>query len=77
MGCRIIVGHDDDGLGTECACFYDSVTGTVFGRQMNDLEEADSFQTWVFEKYKKDLRQLSDVEFSRLLDDFREERENE
>lgn len=73
MGCRIIVGHGDDGLGTECAVFYDSVTDTAFGKLMNDLEEAESFQEWV----EVDLRTLSDSEFDNLLCKFREMRENE
>lgn len=79
MGCRIIVGKDDQGDGVECAIFYDSVTDTVFGVKMNDLEEAEGFQDWVFKRNKirkKDLRQLTHKEFVNLLDEFREERED-
>lgn len=70
MGCNIIVGKDDSGQGIECACFYDSVTDTVFGIKLSDLEEAESF-----EKYcKVDLRTLSHSEFVDLLTKFRSER---
>ncbi len=71
MGCRIIVGTRDDGKGVECACFYDTVTDTVFGIILNDLEEAESFQ----ESIDKDLRQLSHNEFVEELNKFREKRE--
>ena len=73
MGCRIIVGKDADGNGTECACFYDSVTDTVFGVKLNDLEEAEAFQEFVH----SDLRLLTHGEFVRLLNVFREERNHE
>lgn len=73
MGCNIIVGNEDGGLGIECACFYDSVTDTVFGVKLNDLEEAESFQKYC----KIDLRKLSHKEFIELLNKFREEREKE
>ncbi len=72
MGCRIIVGKNDSGVGVECACFYDSVTDTVFGVILEDLEEAESFQEW----NKIDLRTLSHEEFVKELDKFREERLN-
>jgi hypothetical protein len=71
MGCLIIVGKDDDGNGTECACFYDSVTETCFGVKMNDLEEAESFREYC----KVDLRTLSHQKFVELVNKFREERE--
>jgi len=71
MGCNIIVGRDDSGNGVEVACFYDSVTETVFGEKMSDLEEAEAFQEWAGE----DLRRLSSVEFSYRLNKFREKRE--
>ena len=86
MGCRIIAyGKDDDGNGVECAVFYCSTTGVVFGTLLSDLEEAQSFQEWVFDgKFswsrsdaRRDLRQFSHQEFCKLLDDFRQERENE
>jgi hypothetical protein len=70
VGCRIIVGRDDEGTGSECACFYDSVTDTCFGIKLNDLEEAESFQKSI----KKDLRTLTHKEFETLLNMFREER---
>lgn len=70
MGCRIIVGKDDNGLGVECACFYDSVTDTIFGVKMNDLEEAESFQDWC----GVDLRTLTHQEFINRLNTFREGR---
>ena len=75
MGCRIIVGKDDEGQGVECACFYDSVTDTVFGTKLNDLEEAEAFQEYVKKDHKKDLRQLSHVDFVKFLNLFRESRE--
>lgn len=80
MGCMIISGKDDDGNGVECAVFYCSTTGVPFGRIINDLEEAQSFQDWVAKKNKggkEDLRQLTHREFSDLLYEFREEREKE
>lgn len=73
MVCDIIVGHNRHGNGVECACFLDSVTYTVFGELMFDLEEADSFQKSVL----VDLRSLSAKEFSRLLNEFRIKREEE
>lgn len=73
MGCKIIVGKDDDGNGVECACFYDSVSDSVFGTKLNDLEEAESFQKYC----KVDLRRLTHKEFIELLTKFREEREKE
>lgn len=72
MGCNIIVGRDDNGNGSECACFYDSVTDSCFGVKLNDLEEAESFQGYC----KVDLRKLTHKEFIDLLNKFREEREN-
>ncbi len=75
MGCKIIVGRNDSGQGTECACFYDSVTDTVFGVMLEDLEEAESFQTWNLQEWdSEDLRTLSHEEFIERLDKFREER---
>jgi len=74
MGCRIIVGHTDNGLGRECALFYDSCTDTVFGDIMEDLEEAETFQQWMI---PTDLRLLSDIEFGSMLGLFREMRERE
>ena len=71
MGCKILVGNGEDGLGREYACFYDSVTDTVFGELFEDLEEAESFQLW----NKEDLRSLSHKEFTSRLIKFREERE--
>ncbi len=73
MGCRILVGNLSEGDGVEGACFYDSVTDTAFGELFKDLEEAESFQNSV----KKDLRELSQKEFSDLLKKFRDERERE
>ena len=75
MGCQIIEGKTEGGMGVECACFYDSVTDTVFGKLMNDLEEAESFQKYVMAQEKKDLRQLSVEEFDVLLGAFRDLRE--
>jgi len=66
MGCRILVSQDG-------ACFYDSVTESVFGLILEDLEEAESFQKW----NEKDLRELTDKEFAENLTKFREERNNE
>jgi hypothetical protein len=78
MGCRIIAyGRDDDGNGVECAVFYCSTTGVAFGRILSDLEEAESFQSWVYEKYNKDLRILTDKQFEDYLNQFRDEREGE
>jgi len=71
MGCRIIVGKDDDGLGVECACFYDSVTETVFGPKMSDLEEAESFQKWL----GSDPREIKLITLRHLYDGFVEQRE--
>ena len=73
MGCNIIVGKDDSGDGVGCACFYDSVTDTVFGVKMNDLEEAEAFHEYC----KIDLRRLSHKEFVDLLNKFRDKREKE
>lgn len=77
MGTRIIVGYLDDGLGIECACFYDSVTATVFGKVMDDLEEAESFEKWVTEEKKlyEDLRQIPNEDFENLVSKFRRLRE--
>jgi hypothetical protein len=80
MGCGIIVGNNDSGLGNECAVFYDSVTDTCFGTILHSLEEAESFQDWVFKRNKarkKDLRTLTHKEFVELLNKFREEKEDE
>lgn len=74
MAVKIIVGDDDSGNGIECACFYDTVTDTVFGTKLNDLEEAESFQEWVTDKYKNDLRFFNHAEFENMLGIFREER---
>ena len=77
MGCRILVGHEQGYNWVEQACFFDSVTGTVFGLLMNDEEEAESFQEWVKKKFDKDLRQLTHAQFEDYLGIFREEREKE
>ena len=73
MGCDILVGRSSHGLGLEYACFYDSVTETVFGVLLDSLEEAESFQKSV----DVDLRKLSHDEFVKLLNDFREERKED
>ena len=69
MGCKILVAHNSDGV--EYACFYDSVTETLFGVLLNDLEEAESFMDFVDE----DLRQLTHKEFMEKLNKFRGMRE--
>ncbi|MEK6880009.1 MAG: hypothetical protein AABY22_10395 [Nanoarchaeota archaeon] len=71
MGCRIIKGYDE--RGDDFACFYDSVTDVVFGTKMLNLEEAEDFQKWVKEQFKKDLRELSHQDFVRYLNEFRTE----
>lgn len=73
MGCRILVGVNDNGRGVGKACFYDSVTDTVFGELFESLGEAEAFQKWI----GTDLRLLSDKEFSSRLGLFREMREQE
>lgn len=52
------------------ACFVDSVTERVFGRVLDDKEEAESFLEWE----KRDLRSLSYPEFEKSLSKFRKER---
>jgi hypothetical protein len=65
MGCRILFGNGG-------ACFYDSVTNTVFGKLLDSKEEAEEFQYWV----GIDLRTITDDEFENLLIKFREGEED-
>ena len=66
MGCRILHGNAG-------ACFYDSVTDTVFGKLLENKEEAEEFQNWI----ERDLREVNDDKFEDLLNEFRKEREIE
>ncbi len=67
MGCRILVLRDGR------AVFYDSVTDTAFGVLMDSEYEALEFQNFV----KDDLRSLTHSRFMKLLEYFRERRNNE
>jgi len=64
MGCRILSGNGG-------ACFYDSVTNTVFGVLLDSLSEAEAFEKHI----GRDLRALTDKEFIEELDKFREDLE--
>ena len=66
MGCRILHGNAG-------ACFYDSVTDTVFGKLLENKEEAEEFQNWI----GRDLDISYDEKFENLLNEFRKEREIE
>lgn len=70
MGVRIIENIDG-------ACFYDSVTEKCFGYLMNDEEEAESFMLYCHNKYKVDLRSLTDKEIENYMYEFRELREKD
>lgn len=73
MGCRIIEGHEA-GSNIELVCFYNSVTGIVFGPTMNNVDQAKRFIGWL-EQHDPRLYPVS--ELLELYDQFcREERDN-
>jgi len=77
MGTNIIVGRKDDGKGAECACYYDSVTDTVFGVLMNSLAEASEFEDYMKDQYEMDLRVIPNCEFESYVNEFRGEKEHD
>jgi hypothetical protein len=57
MACRILVGHEQGCDVYEQACFFDSVSDTVFGPLMQSEEEAEAFLKWL----PDDPRKLKDI----------------
>ena len=74
MGCRILEGERiNEGDGSLGACFYSSVTNTVFGPLFEDAGEAEDFLRWLEEHptHAADPRYHTEEDLLKAVEEFR------